>query len=539
MPGSPTGVLKPPSLGAAYLRSPHGPREACGVVGLVLPGPADSAHTPTTHAPPPSSAAARLAFFSLFALQHRGQESAGIAAMGPGGIAAHKGMGLVTQVFAEKDLAPLVGDLALGHVRYSTAGRSDLKNAQPYVLHTGLGPLALAHNGNLTNARDLRQRLLARGTGLSSESDSELLAQLLALPVSILENLDSRDNASHPALRHAHTPDTWPNRIALTMRLAEGAYSLTILTADAVYAVRDPHGLRPLHLGTLPAPHPSHQPGHVAASESCAFGPIGATPLREVEPGEVVALTRAGLSSTFPELRKTRRAFCAFEHVYFARPDSLIEGRLVHATRQRMGEILAREHPAAADLVVGVPDSALPAALGFARASSIPYGEGLIKNRYIGRTFIQPTAELRNDSVRLKFNPLAANLVGRRGVLVDDSIVRGTTAGPIVRLLRNAGATEVHLRVCSPPVAHPCYMGVDMPERKDLIASRLTPAQIAAHVGADTCAYLSLDGLLEAIGPAAPPHAGPVEHCHACFSGHYPLAISDLEPTHTTPEDSP
>lgn len=533
MPGSPTGVLKPPFLGAPYLRSPHGPREACGVVGLVLPGPPSSAAT-APHTSPPSSAAARLAFFSLFALQHRGQESAGIAVMGPGGITAHKGMGLVTQVFAEKDLAPLTGELALGHVRYSTAGRSDLKNAQPYVLHTGLGPLALAHNGNLTNARDLRARLLARGTGLSSESDSELLAQLLALPVSILEHLAFRDNPHAPAHAPPHTADTWPNRIALTMRLAQGAYSLTILTADAVYAVRDPHGLRPLSLGTLPAA-PGLVPGYIAASESCAFGPIGATPLREVEPGEVVALTRSGLSSTFPELRTPRRAFCAFEHVYFARPDSLIEGRLVHATRQRMGEILAREHPVPADLVVGVPDSALAAALGFARASGIPYGEGLIKNRYIGRTFIQPTPELRNDSVRLKFNPLAANLAGRRIVLVDDSIVRGTTAGPIVKLLRNAGATEVHLRVSSPPVAHPCYMGVDMPERKDLIASRLAPAEIAAHIGADSCAYLSLDGMLEAIGPATAPHASATEHCHACFSGHYPLAIADLEVEDTTP----
>jgi amidophosphoribosyltransferase len=456
----------------------------------------------------------------LFALQHRGQESAGIAVMGEGGITAHKGMGLVTQVFAEKDLAPLTGDLALGHVRYSTAGRSDLKNAQPYVLHTGLGPLALAHNGNLTNARDLRRRLLARGTGLSSESDSELLAQLLALPVSILENLDSQDNT--------HIPDNWPNRIALTMRLAQGAYSLTILTADAVYAVRDPHGLRPLCLGTLPLP--DGRVGYVAASESCAFGPVGATPVREVEPGEVVELTRHGLTSTFPELRTVRRAFCSFEHVYFARPDSLLEGRLVHATRQRMGEILAREHPAAADLVVGVPDSALPAAQGFARVSGIPYGEGLIKNRYIGRTFIQPTAELRRDSVRLKFNPLAANLVGRRVVLVDDSIVRGTTAGPIVRLLRQAGAIEVHLRVSSPPVAHPCYMGVDMPAKKDLIASRLDPAAIARHIGADSCAFLSLEGLLEAIdAPVDSAHAAQDDHCHACFSGRYPLAISDLE----------
>ena len=507
MPKAPSSVPKPKILGPSYLRSPHGPREAWGVGGLIAPGSTD---VPAT---------ARLAFFALFALQHRGQESAGIAVMGKGGITAHKGMGLVTQVFAEKDLAPLTGDLALGHVRYSTAGRSDLKNAQPYVIHTGLGPLALAHNGNLTNARRLRQLLLARGTGLTSESDSELLTQLLALPVSILTNLENRDNPPSPESGAEALADTWENRIAQMMRLAEGAYSLTLLTSDAIYAVRDPHGFRPLHLASLTQ---SAGAGFVAASESCAFGPIGAIPLREVEPGEVVTLTRTGLRSFFPEVRAARRSFCAFEHVYFARPDSLLEGHLVHATRQRMGEILAREHPVQADLVVGVPDSALAAAQGFARAANLPYGEGLIKNRYIGRTFIQPTAELRKDSVRLKYNPLDDNLAGRRIVLVDDSIVRGTTAGPIVRLLRQAGATEVHVRVSSPPVAHPCYMGVDMPEKKDLIASRLDPAAIAAHIGADSCAYLSLDGLLEAIGAKH-------DHCHACFSGRYPLTIADLQ----------
>jgi len=518
-PNARSGVSFSPPLPKPYLRSPHGPREACGVVGLVAPG----------------LETAKAAFFALYALQHRGQESAGIAVMGQGGIVAHKGMGLVTQVFTEKDLAPLRGDLALGHVRYSTAGSSNLKNAQPYVIHTGKGPLALAHNGNLTNARSLRALLLARGTGLTAESDSELLTQLLALPVSILENLENR-NIDHPlktspsAARPPNvgvSDDTWENRLTQMMRLAEGAYSLVVLTADAVYALRDTHGFRPLHIGTLPLsePHDSEAAGYVVASESCAFGPIGATPLREVEPGEIVRITRSGLTSFHPELRTTRTAFCSFEHVYFARPDSVLEGKLVHATRQRMGEILAREHPVEADLVIGVPDSALAAALGFARASGIPYGEGLIKNRYIGRTFIQPTAELRRDSVRLKYNPLAANLKGKRIVLVDDSIVRGTTAGPIVKMLRNAGAVAVHVRVSSPPVAHPCYMGVDMPEKKDLIASHLDPSAIADHIGADSCAYLSLAGLQEAIG-----HSPVPRHCNACFSGHYPVAVADLDP---------
>jgi amidophosphoribosyltransferase len=525
-PNARSGVSFSPPKQKPYLRSPHGPREACGVVGLVAPG----------------LETAKAAFFALYALQHRGQESAGIAVMGQGGIVAHKGMGLVTQVFTEKDLAPLRGDLALGHVRYSTAGSSNLKNAQPYVIHTGKGPLALAHNGNLTNARSLRALLLARGTGLTAESDSELLTQLLALPVSILENLENR-NIDKPfrILPHAATAanapntntssegvsnDTWENRLTQMMRLAEGAFSLVVLTADAVYALRDTHGFRPLHIGTLPLPDSSPgATGYVIASESCAFGPIGATPLREVEPGEIVRITRTGLTSLHPELRTTRTAFCSFEHVYFARPDSVLEGQLVHATRQRMGEILAREHPVDADLVIGVPDSALAAALGFARASGIPYGEGLIKNRYIGRTFIQPTAELRRDSVRLKYNPLAANLKGKRVVLVDDSIVRGTTAGPIVKMLRNAGAAAVHVRVSSPPVAHPCYMGVDMPEKKDLIASHLDPAAIADHIGADSCAYLSLAGLQEAIG-----HSPVPRHCNACFSGHYPVAVADLDP---------
>ena len=494
-----------------------GPREACGVFGIVAPGHAPGPQSRLRHPweglglaePDATAEAAKSAFFALYALQHRGQESAGIGAMGPGGIRVHKGMGLVTQVFTERDLAPLVGDLAIGHVRYSTTGTSNVTNAQPYVIHTGAGPLALAHNGNLTNARALRSYLHERGVGLMSESDSELLTQLLA-----------------------GGEGDWLARIEHMMRLAEGAYSLALMTADAIYAVRDPFGFRPLYLGELPpVPVPPGMPagtkGYVVASESCAFGPIGALLLREVEPGEIVRLAPDGMTSRFPSLPPRPRAFCSFEYVYFARPDSVIEGQLVHATRQRMGEILAREAPADADLVIGVPDSALPAALGYARVSGIPYGEGLIKNRYIGRTFIQPTPEQRKAGVRLKYNPLSANLAGKRIVLVDDSIVRGTTAGPIVRLLREGGATAVHMRVSSPPVRNPCYMGVDMPRREDLVANDLDAAGIARLIGADSCAYLSHDGMMQAIRDglrSGSPHA----HCSACFTGHYPLEVRDV-----------
>jgi amidophosphoribosyltransferase len=508
------------------------PREACGVFGMVMTPRGTvtppAGRTASEAHPGDAAQAAKSAFFALYALQHRGQESAGIAVMGPGGIRAHKGMGLVTQVFTERDLAPLVGDLAMGHVRYSTAGTSDLRNAQPYVVHTSAGPLALGHNGNLTNAKALREVLLARGVGLSSESDSELLTQLLAQPVDGEGAVQARGG------------DVWLARIEAMMRLAEGAYSLVLLTAEAVYAVRDPHGLRPLYLGRVERGEASAggegPEGYVVASESCAFGPIGAKLVREVEPGEIVRIARLGgntteaVSSVRPALPYHARAFCSFEYVYFARPDSQVEGQLVHVVRQRLGEVLAAEAPAQADLVVGVPDSALPAAMGYARASGIPYGEGLIKNRYIGRTFIQPTEALRKAGVRLKYNPLGDNLRGRRVVLVDDSIVRGTTAGPIVQLLRDGGATEVHVRISSPPVTHPCYMGVDMPRQEDLIASHLSPDEIARKIGADSCAFLSHAGMMSAIRAGLSGPAGAARgHCSACFSGRYPLVVRDLE----------
>ncbi len=485
------------------------PHEACGVFGIYASG-AD---------------VARQAFFALFALQHRGQESAGIATSDGRSAYIHKAMGLVSQVFNEDNLAPLRGHLAIGHTRYSTSGSSHLRNAQPYLIETMHGPLGVGHNGNLTNALALRQRLLERGVGLISSSDSEVIVQMLAAP---------------PPGGEPDGPD-WGARIAEFMAVAEGAYSLVILTRDAVFAVRDPWGLRPLCLGEL-----NHgATGYVAASESCALATIGARFVREVQPGEIVRLDATGVTSRQGHAAKTKRALCVFEHVYFSRPDSRLDGQLVHQVRQRLGETLAQEAPAAADMVVGVPDSATPAAIGFARASGIRYNEGLTKNRYIGRTFIQPDDRLRKTGVGLKFNPLAANLAGQRIVLVDDSIVRGNTTGSLIRLLRDAGAAEVHVRVSSPPVRHPCFMGVDMATYDELIASHKSAEEIRAHIGADSLAYLSLEGMLRAVG-GGPIHRRDAEdaalfrgltravidlgrgYCDACFSGRYPVTLDEF-----------
>ncbi|MEJ5200228.1 MAG: amidophosphoribosyltransferase, partial [Anaerolineae bacterium] len=378
------------------------------------------------------------------------------------------------------------------------------EEAQPFYVNAPFG-LVLAHNGNLTNALTLRRRLLERGVGLSSSSDSEVITQMLAAP---------------PPGGEPNGPD-WMARIAAFMAVAEGAYSLVILTREAIFAVRDPWGLRPLCLGELPV---NGKPGYVVASESCALSTIGATYLREIEPGEIVRLDRDGVHVSRGAAPKERAALCIFEYVYFARPDSLLEGQTVHRVRQRLGEELAREAPADADIVLGVPDSATPAAIGFALASGIPYTEGLIKNRYIGRTFIQPDDRLRRIGVRLKFNPLAANLRGKRVVLVDDSVVRGNTIGPMIRLLREAGAAEVHVRVSSPPVRHPCFMGIDMATYDELIAHRCTVEEIRRHVGADSLAYLSHEGLQRAVLAEAHADRG---HCSACFTGRYPIPLEE------------
>ncbi|HDQ72539.1 MAG TPA: amidophosphoribosyltransferase [Chloroflexi bacterium] len=448
------------------------PHESCGVFGIYAPG----------------AQVARLAFFALYALQHRGQESAGIVTSDGRAAHIHKAVGLVSQVFTEENLHHLRGHLAIGHNRYSTTGSTRLRNAQPYLIETALGPLGVAHNGNLTNAPALRRDLLNRGVGLTSSSDSEVITQMLA----------------------GVPGEAWENRISAFMRQAEGAYSLTILTRDAVYAVRDTWGFRPLCVGKL------EDKGWVLASETCALATIGATFVRPLHPGEIVRLDQDGLTAWQTETGQ-QPSLCVFEYIYFARPDSILEGRSVHWVRRHLGARLAQEYPVEADMVIGVPDSATSHAIGYANASGIPYGEGLIKNRYIGRTFIQPDDQLRRLGVALKFNPLA-DIAGKRLIVVDDSIVRGNTSSPLVKLLRQAGAREVHMRVASPPIRHPCFMGVDMSTREELIAARLSVDDIARHLDVDSLGYLSLEGLEAVVG------RGDGGHCMACFSGQYPVA---------------
>ncbi|MDX1993003.1 MAG: amidophosphoribosyltransferase [bacterium] len=470
------------------------PHEECGIFGIFAPG----------------REVARLTFFALYALQHRGQESAGIVTSDGQMAYIHKAMGLVSQVFNEDNLHPLEGHLAIGHNRYSTTGGSHLRNASPYLIETIDGPLGVAHNGNLTNSLQLRQMLLRRGVGLSSTTDSEVITQMLAAPPHVWLDGEYMDVGGDHL-------DLWQHRIRTLMQLADGAYSLTILTRNALYAVRDPLGLRPLCLGRL------GNDGYVVASESCALGTIGADYVREVEPGEIIRIDASGLSS-IQGRESARKALCIFEYVYFARPDSRLEGQIVHSVRQRLGRQLAEEAPADADIVVGVPDSATPAAIGYSQQSGLPYTEGLIKNRYIGRTFIQPDDELRKNSVHLKYNALSTNLEGKRVVLVDDSIVRGNTSGPLVRLLREGGAKEVHVRVSSPPVKHPCFMGIDMATYRQLIAHHLDIPGICQEIGADSLDYLSLPGMVAAVQEGTGGESG---HCTACFSGQYPVMIPE------------
>jgi amidophosphoribosyltransferase len=466
------------------------PREECGVIGIYAPG----------------REVARLAFFGLYALQHRGQEAAGIATSDGQRAYIHKAMGLVSQVFNESNLSPLEGHLAIGHNRYSTTGGQHVRNVQPYLIETLYGSLGLAHNGNLTNALELRQMLLQRGVGLTSTSDTEMMLQILAAPSEVWE----KDGIKF----EAEDGDLWLARIRAMMHMVEGAYSLAILTRDAIYAVRDPNGLRPLSIGKLAE-------GYMVASETCALSTIGAEALGYVKPGQIVRIDANGITE-FEGRKPANKALCVFEYVYFARPDSVLDGEVVHKARQEMGRVLAQEAPADVDLIIGVPDSAIPAAIGFAHESGIPYGEGLTKNRYIGRTFIQPDDKLRKQSVNLKYNALTSNLAGKRIVLVDDSIVRGNTVGPLVQLLRDGGATEVHVRVSSPPIKHPCFMGVDMATYKELIAHHLNVTEICQQVGADSLAYLTLPGMLDAIEKAV---GFRNTYCNACFSGAYPVKI--------------
>ncbi|MDJ0752862.1 MAG: amidophosphoribosyltransferase [Ardenticatenaceae bacterium] len=495
--------------------------DECGIFGIYAPG----------------QDVARLTYFGLHALQHRGQESAGICTYDGRTTHQHKEMGLVPQIFTEEHIKRLTGHMAIGHVRYSTTGSSHLRNAQPHLIETIYGPLALGHNGNLTNALDLRHKLLQRGVGLSSTTDSEVITQVLASPSSAWASeieeetsipLTVFNGGGHftgkvnpsPELMNGFSQKSnsvWEKRLTTFMRVAQGAFSLVLLTAEGIYAMRDPLGLRPLSIGEL-------DDGYVVASETCAILTMGAKIVRDVEPGEIIRLDKNGIT-TIARAEAPKQALCIFEYVYFARPDSMFEGQIIHEVRQRLGEQLAAEAPAEADFVMGVPDSAIPAAIGYSRTTGIPFNEGLTKNRYIGRTFIQPTNEMREERVRLKYNPLPSNLAGKRVILIDDSIVRGNTIGPIISLLREAGAIEVHVRVSSPPVRHPCFMGIDMATYNQLIGHRMDINGIRRKIGADSLAYLSLPGMEKAVKQGVKSEKS--GHCTACFSGNYPLDVPD------------
>jgi len=457
--------------------APDKPEEACGVFGVYAPG----------------QEVAKLAYFGLYALQHRGQESAGIATFDQGRVHCYKHMGLVSQVFREEILRELPGQWAVGHNRYSTTGSSRVVNAQPVVVSSRLGELALAHNGNLVNTLELRNLLPPERYPLHSTTDSEIMAQLLAQAV------DGGADWVTGAVQMAHQ--------------CQGAFSLVIGTPAGILGLRDSYGVRPLVLGTL------GEQGLVLASETCALDIIGADYLREVEPGEWVWITPEGF--TCGQWQRAQRKLCVFEMIYFARPDSVMEGGSLYSYRRRLGEVLAQEAPVSADLVIAVPDSGVPAAIGFAQASGIPYAEGLIKNRYVGRTFIQPTQTMRETGIRMKLNPLRDVLQSQRVVVVDDSIVRGTTSRKLVRALREAGVREVHMRISSPPVTHPCFYGIDTDNQDQLIAARLSVNEISQHLEVDSLAYLSWAGMLAATGEA------PQKFCSACFTGDYPIPPPD------------
>ncbi|MEJ7750612.1 MAG: amidophosphoribosyltransferase [Thermoleophilaceae bacterium] len=451
-----------------------GPRDECGVFGVYAP----------------EFEVAKLSYFALYALQHRGQESAGIASCEGGHIMTVRDLGLVSQVFDEQKLKALEGAMAIGHVRYSTTGSSAWENAQP-VYRSDRRQIALAHNGNLINAVELHSELTDRGVKFRSTSDSEIIAALLS----------------------THEADTVEEALADVMPRLEGAYSTVVMTPDSVVAFRDPHGLRPLSLGQI-------GDRYCVASESCAFDIVGAELLREVQPGEMISLGERGIE-TRQLAHSDRQAFCVFEHIYFARPDSILEGNRTQVSRRKMGEILWREAPVEADVVIAVPDSGTPAATGYSKASGIPRDEGLIKNRYVARTFIQPGQELRKHGLRMKFNPLREVVEDKRLVVVDDSIVRGNTTRQIVKMLRDAGALEVHMRISAPPIRYPCHYGVDMSTKQEMVAHGRTVDEIAQELNCDSVAYLSLEGVYEAI------RGERGTHCDACFSGEYPLERTD------------
>ncbi len=448
-------------------------KECCGLFGVYAPG----------------EDVARLTFFGLYTLQHRGQESAGIATADGERIHLHTKMGLVSQAFDEEVLSKLWGNIAIGHNRYSTTGSSRPANAQPIVVEGPAGKIALGHNGNIVNAPYLRQELEGRGYQFLTGTDSEVIAYLIL----------------------SSTRKTWVDRIRYAMRRLVGAYSLVLLTKDTLFGVRDPLGVRPLCLGSLNG-------GWVLASETCALDHIGANFIREVQPGEIIAIDSRGMRS-YPEKGSAKRGLCIFEYIYFARPDSIISGRRLYSARQAMGAKLAQEYPVGADLVIGIPDSATAAGIGYSTESGISFIEGLLKNRYVGRTFIEPDQRIRELGVKLKFNPMPEIIQGKRLVVVDDSIVRGTTTPRVISLLKKAGAKEVHMRICAPPIRYPCFFGVDMATRWELIAAQKEVSEIAQAIDADSLGYLSIEGLIQAV-------ALPRElFCLACFTGDYPVPV--------------
>ncbi len=462
---------------------PDKPEEACGVFAVLAAG----------------QPVANLTYFGLYALQHRGQESAGIAAFGGDGkVRLHKNMGLVSQVFDQAVLERLPGHLAIGHNRYSTTGSSKVCNAQPVLLNTRLGPLALAHNGNLVNAAELRQALEPLAQELTSSTDSELIA--LAIQAAVNEGLD------------------WDGAIRQAASRCRGAFSLVIGTPEGLFALRDGHGIRPLVFGHLGQ---SGDAQWVVSSETCGLDIIGGVYDGDVEPGELIHFRLGQAEPLRSRWISEPAKLCVFEMIYFARPDSRFFGESLYSYRVRIGEVLARETPVQADIVIGVPDSGIPAAIGYSQVSGIPFGDGLIKNRYVGRTFIQPTQAMREAGIRVKLNPLPDVLAGKRVVVIDDSIVRGTTSRKLVAALRDAGATEVHMRISSPPVTHPCFYGIDTDTQDQLIAARLTLEEITAHLEVDSLAYLSKQGMVEAAQAQS-------EHfCTACFDGAYPIAMDE------------
>ena len=485
-------MVTPPDGGLADDLVPEDPppRDACGVFGVWAPG----------------EDVAKLAYYGLYALQHRGQESAGIAVSDGSRIMVHKEMGLVAQVFDEPALTALRGHIAVGHCRYSTTGASVWANAQPTFRSTPATSLALGHNGNLINTRELAALLGGAGQGsggIAATSDTDVLAALF-----VSDRFAPGTSAGDPA----GDPTRVEDAAAAVLPLAKGAYSLVFMDEQTLYAARDPHGFRPLVLGRLKG-------GWVVASETAALDIVGATFVREIAPGELVCINGRGVRSrTFAAPQPSG---CLFEYVYLARPDTTISGRGVHATRVAVGRRLAAEHPANADLVIPVPESGTPAAIGFAEASGIPFGQGLVKNPYVGRTFIQPSQTIRERGIKLKLNPLRDVIAGRRLVVVDDSIVRGNTQRALVAMLREAGAAQVHVRVASPPVRWPCFYGIDFATRAELIAGHLSPAEICASIGADSLGYVSLEGLTEASRiPAS-------RLCRACFDGQYPIPVAE------------